>query len=748
MSEYVEVGGLRVHPVLHQFVSREAISGSGVDDADFWSGLEAAITELAPRQRALLARREELQSTLDTWHREHPGVPGRDDSAGSYEDYEAMLREIGYLVEAPASVEVTTEGVDHEVAEVAGPQLVVPLLNARFATNAVNARWGSLYDALYGSDIIDETDGKEPGTSYNPKRGEAVVARARAVLDECFPLEGGSHVDAVAYTADGEGLAVTVGDQTLRLADPSAYVGHRGDAAAPEALVLVHHGLHVEIAIDPDSQIGGADAAGVKDVVLEAAITTIMDLEDSVAAVDAEDKVLGYRNWLQLMQGTLAEEVTKGGATFTRAMHPDRTCVAADGSEVTLVGRSLLFIRQVGHLMTSDAVLDPNGDPVPEGILDAFLTGLGSCHDLRGGERGADGEPRKSNSRAGSMYAVKPKMHGPDEVQLTCDLFDRVEDTLGLPRHSVKVGIMDEERRTSANLAACLQVARERVAFINTGFLDRTGDEIHTDMNAGPMVRKGAMKGESWIGAYEDANVDTGLAAGFRGRAQIGKGMWPAPDELAAMLEQKIGHPKAGANTAWVPSPTAATLHALHYHQVDVRQRQAELADGGPRASLASLLTIPVGVDDWSEEDKQAELDNNIQGVLGYVVRWVDAGVGCSKVPDITGTALMEDRATCRISSQHVANWLHHGVVGTEQVEETLRRMAGVVDEQNAGDDSYVPMAPDLDGQAFLAARELCLEGVGQPSGYTEPILHRRRAARKAELAAGPTPSTTSGDPA
>ena len=735
MSDRVEVGGLSVHPVLHRFVAEEAIPGSGVDEADFWTGLEAAVGELGPRQRKLLELREELQARLDDWHRERPG---RAADAAAYEEYEAFLRDIGYLVDAPGEVDVVTDGVDPEVSTVAGPQLVVPLLNARFATNAANARWGSLYDALYGSDIIPTDEGREPGTSYNPVRGADVVARAKAFLDEHFALEGASHADATAYAVDDTGLAVSVGDEVVRLAESEQFVGYRGPTEAPEALVLLHHGLHVEVQVDRDDAIGSDDQAGVKDLLIEAAVTAIMDLEDSVAAVDAEDKTLGYRNWLQLMQGTLSQEVTKGEETFTRSLHPDRTCTAPGGGSVTLVGRSLMFIRQVGHLMTSDAVLDPDGQPVPEGILDAFLTGLGSCHDIRGGETAADGSPRLANSRAGAMYAVKPKMHGPDEVRLTCDLFDRAEDALGLPRHTIKVGIMDEERRTSANLAACLDVARERVAFINTGFLDRTGDEIHTDMQAGPVVRKGAMKGEAWITAYEDANVDTGLACGLMGRAQIGKGMWPAPDELADMLEQKVGHPEAGANTAWVPSPTAATLHALHYHQVDVAQRQEELAEGGPRTELSDLLTLPIGTpDDWSDDDRQSELDNNIQGVLGYVVRWVDAGVGCSKVPDITGTALMEDRATCRISSQHVANWLHHGVVSTEQVEATLRRMAGVVDEQNAGDDSYVAMAPACDGQAFLAARDLVMLGLDQPSGYTEPILHSRRAARKAELQNG-----------
>jgi malate synthase len=717
----VTVGGLEVASVLYEFVRGEALPGSGVEEGVFWSGVESILAEFGPRNRALLVRREELQAQLDGWHGQHPGPVA--DVAG----YEAMLRGLGYLVEEPGDFSIETTGVDAEVAMLAGPQLVVPLLNARFAANAANARWGSLYDALYGTDVIGEEDGKERGTSYNPTRGAAVIAWARGFLDEHFPLARGSHVDATGYTVVDGTLVVGVGEGSTGLADPDQYVGHRGDPAAPEGVLLVHHGLHVEIQVDAGDQVGASDAAGVKDLLVESAVSTIMDLEDSVAAVDAEDKVAGYRNWLLLNRGTLTAEVTKRGPggqqqRFTRGLEPDRAYDSAEG-QILLPGRSLLFVRQVGHLMSTDAVLF-EGQEVPEGILDAVFTALGSLVDLQG--RG-----ELVNSRAGSMYAVKPKMHGPEEVGFTDDLFAAVEDLLGLSRGTIKLGIMDEERRTSVNLKACIHAARGRVAFINTGFLDRTGDELHTSMHGGPMIRKGQMKSAAWIGAYEDQNVDIGLECGFHGRAQIGKGMWAAPDEMAAMVEQKIGHPRAGASCAWVPSPTAATLHALHYHQVDVAARQQELAgalgDGQRRGTLTELLTIPIAESPaWTQAERTAEIENNLQGVLGYVKRWIDEGIGCSKVPDITGTALMEDRATCRISSQHVANWLRHGVVSTEEVEQAFRQMAEVVDEQQAGP-GYVPMGPSYDGQAFRAAHDLVFEGLTQPSGYTEPILHRRR---------------------
>ena len=723
MDPRTHVAGLDVAEPLHRFVEDEALPGSGIDPAGFWDGFAALVHDLAPRHRELLARRDELQARIDEWHRARPGLPDP-------EAYEAFLREIGYLLDEPDQVSVTTVDVDEEVAAIAGPQLVVPLLNARFATNAVNARWGSLYDALYGTDVIPHEGDLVPGRGYNARRGAEVIARGRAFLDEHFPLASGSHADATSYAVDPDGLAVVVEGDLVRLADPGQLVGHRGPADRPEAVLLVHHGLHVEVQVDPEHPVGATDAAGVKDLLLESAVSTIMDLEDSVAAVDAEDKVLGYRNWLRLNQGTLSAEVSKGGETFSRAMNPDRTYTTSSDGSVTLPGRALLFIRQVGHLMTTDAVLDREGQEVPEGLVDAVMTALGSLVDLRG-------ESSLANSRTGSMYVVKPKMHGPDEVALAVELFSRVEDLLGLPQATIKVGIMDEERRTSLNLKACIAEARDRLVFINTGFLDRTGDEIHTSMHAGPVVRKNEMKAQTWIAAYEDLNVDIGLECGLLGRAQIGKGMWAAPDSLADMLEAKVAHPRAGASCAWVPSPTAATLHAIHYHQVDVRARQEELRAAGRRRDRRELLQIPLGDPaSWSEDERQDEIDNNLQSLLGYVVRWVDAGIGCSKVPDITGEPLMEDRATCRISSQHVANWLLHGVVSTEQVEETLRRMAAVVDEQNSGDASYVALATedegDPDGDAFAAARALVLEGLDQPNGYTEPILHRRRAGRKA----------------
>lgn len=717
MEERVQVGGLSVAEALYRFVTEEALPGSGVEPRAFWAQAEDILTDLAPRNRELLARRDELQAAVDAYHREH--------GLGEAEAYEAFLREIGYLVEVPDDFTIGTTDVDVEVAAQAGPQLVVPLLNARFATNAANARWGSLYDALYGTDVIPDADDLARGSAYNPLRGAEVIARGKALLDAYFPLVDGSHAHATAYAMDALGLAVTVKDSVARLAEPAQLVGHRGPPGDPQAVVLVHHGLHLEILVDRTHRTGATDPAGVQDLLLESAVTTIMDLEDSVAAVDAPDKVRAYRNWLHLMQGTLTEVVVKDGSTFVRRMNPDRTCTAPSGETVTLPGRALLFVRQVGHLMTTDAVLDREGNEVPEGVLDALITTLGSLQDLRG-------QGPLHNSRSGAVYIVKPKMHGPEEVEFTSEIFTRVEGALGLSANTLKIGIMDEERRTTLNLKACIWAARDRVAFINTGFLDRTGDEIHTSMRAGPVVRKAEMRNQVWIRAYEDSNVDIGLACGLQGRAQIGKGMWTAPDSLAAMMKKKIEHPMAGATCAWVPSPSAATLHALHYHEVDVQQRQRDLT-GGHRTTLAQLLTVPVGDPAaWSESDRQDELDNNLQGVLGYVVRWVDAGVGCSKVPDLHGEALMEDRATCRISSQHVANWLLHGVVKLEQVELSLRRMAVVVDGQNEGDPAYVPMADSFEGEAFLAARELVLEGLRQPNGYTEPVLHRRRRSRKA----------------
>jgi malate synthase len=724
MSTRTTMGRLDVAGELHEFVRTEALPGSGVSEDDFWAGAEALIEALAPRVRACLARRDELQQLLDG--------PEALEARESPDDYAALLRAIGYLEPEPAPFTIETAAVDDEIAVQAGPQLVVPLLNARFATNAANARWGSLYDALYGSDVIAESDGRERTGPYNPVRGAEVIARGRTFLDENFPLLQGSHVDATGYAIVDGALHVSFeGDAVCALADGAQLVGFTGEPAAPTAVLLVHHGLHAELVIDHDHPIGSGDAAGVADIVLESAVTAIMDLEDSVAAVDAADKLLGYRNWLGLIQRTLTEQVTKHGETFTRRLHEDRIYDTPAGGSVTLPGTSLLFIRQVGHHMFTDMILDGDGQPVPEGIVDALVTGLASVHDLRGPAAGA-------NSRTGSIYVVKPKMHGSEEVALTCAIFASVERILGLAPLTIKLGIMDEERRTSANLAACIAAARDRVVFINTGFLDRTGDEIHTSMRVGPMVPKGQMKSEPWLQAYEDRNVEIGLACGFAGRAQIGKGMWAAPDELAEMLEVKIAQPRAGASCAWVPSPTAATLHALHYHLVDVAQRQRELAAEGGRddgATLQQLLTVPVtDRARLDEEDRLRELDTNVQSTLGYVVRWIDQGIGCSKVPDIHGTALMEDRATCRISSQMVSNWLAHRIVTEEEVDGALRRMAVVVDEQNAGDAAYVAMAPAYDGQAFLAARELLTDGAAQPSGYTEPILHRRRLARKREL--------------
>ncbi|MFT5060667.1 MAG: malate synthase [Polaromonas sp.] len=712
MTDRINKAGLQVAPELVRFIEGQALPGTGVDTQAFWDGFATVVAEIQPRVNAALAERTRMQAEIDAWHIARRGQ-AHDASA-----YEAFLHEIGYLVPQGSSFAIETQNVDPEIAQIAGPQLVVPVMNARFALNAANARWGSFYDALYGTDALGDLP---EGKGFDAARGARVVARAKAFLDEAVPLDHGTWASVVELGLAGNELAMANGDTAVALKDPAQFKGHAYDGDVLR-LMFKNNDLKIEVVVDAQNQIGRSDPAGMADVRLESALSVIMDCEDSVAAVDAEDKVVAYSNWLGLMKGDLEEAVQKGGNTVMRRLNPDLSYTAPDGSKVTTKGRALMLVRNVGHLMTTPAVLDANGAEIGEGILDGLITVLAAMHDLK----------RRANSAVGSVYVVKPKMHGPAEVALSNDLFTAIEEALGLAHYTVKLGIMDEERRTSANLSECIRAAKHRVAFINTGFLDRTGDEIHTSMEAGPMLPKGDMKGQPWISAYEDRNVDIGLACGLRGKAQIGKGMWAMPDEMAQMLEVKIGHPMSGANCAWVPSPTAATLHATHYHKVDVKARQTELAEGGRRGTLTDLLTIPL-MDgrNLSETEIEAEIDNSAQGILGYVVRWVDQGVGCSKVPDIHDVALMEDRATCRISSQALANWLHHGVISTAQVEASLRKMAAKVDAQNQDDPIYQPMAPGFDGPAFLAARALVLDGRTQPSGYTEPLLHAYRGAVK-----------------